>query len=376
MGALVFFYTEKNQDWTYFQALYFSYTTLLTIGYGDFIPMSNSGKPFFVFWSLLAVPTLTILISNMGDTVVKGVKDLTIWIGEVTVLPGEKGSALDSLKYGFYKATLGKVEAGEKVTDEESADRTVKSFREMHPGLVKLIKPPKEENNTHGKPQGTNGGEEGRDHFVEGEKKGEEQAKAKGDITAENDHHYRHVLVTQIRKVYKDSTAPNPKKYSYEEWAYFLKLLGEDENDSTYHRRAPTKTEDPRGAGDKNSAAREKRDFEQGGQKDAHAPGQARDDDKEGGITTWSWLGDRSPLMGDKDEAAWILERLFDRLGESMQDQMKEKEESVKKEDTNNPQGVKEGDQRDAESESTIRAEEEDGSKDHIQRKAEMKESM
>src|SRR6266536_3813425 len=56
--------------------------------YGDFYSQSNSGKPFFVFWSLLAVPSLKILISNMGDTIVKGIRDLTLWVGKFTVLPG------------------------------------------------------------------------------------------------------------------------------------------------------------------------------------------------------------------------------------------------------------------------------------------------
>jgi potassium channel subfamily K len=84
--------TEANaQQWSYYQGLYFSYTSLLTIGYGDLYPVSNAGKPFFVFWSLLAIPSLTILISNMGDTIVKGIRDLTLWIGTVTVLPSEHG---------------------------------------------------------------------------------------------------------------------------------------------------------------------------------------------------------------------------------------------------------------------------------------------
>ena len=64
-GAAVFQACEYEQDWSYFVSLYFSYTSLLTIGYGDIYPESNCGKPFFVFWSLLAIPSLTILISNM-----------------------------------------------------------------------------------------------------------------------------------------------------------------------------------------------------------------------------------------------------------------------------------------------------------------------
>jgi potassium channel subfamily K, other eukaryote len=84
--------TEADtQQWGYYQGLYFSYTSLLTIGYGDLFPESNAGKPFFVFWSLLAIPSLTILISNMGDTIVKGFRDITLWVGTVTVLPSEHG---------------------------------------------------------------------------------------------------------------------------------------------------------------------------------------------------------------------------------------------------------------------------------------------
>jgi potassium channel subfamily K len=74
----------------------------LTIGYGDLCPKSNCGKTFFVIWSLLAVPSLTILISNMGDTVVKAIKDCTLWVGKVTVLPGEQGATV-VIKHGLRK---------------------------------------------------------------------------------------------------------------------------------------------------------------------------------------------------------------------------------------------------------------------------------
>jgi potassium channel subfamily K len=41
----------------------------LTIGYGDFIPNSDASKPFYVVWSLLSVPILTIFINNSIDAV-------------------------------------------------------------------------------------------------------------------------------------------------------------------------------------------------------------------------------------------------------------------------------------------------------------------
>ncbi|KAF8630822.1 hypothetical protein AX17_005181 [Amanita inopinata Kibby_2008] len=74
-GALVFWFTERNEPqqasggYTFPLSLYFTYITLLTIGYGDVFPQSNAGKPFFVLWSLIAVPAVTMLISNVGETV-------------------------------------------------------------------------------------------------------------------------------------------------------------------------------------------------------------------------------------------------------------------------------------------------------------------
>ncbi|KAL3489992.1 TOK2 potassium channel [Aspergillus germanicus] len=66
-SAAVFRRSEKSQDWSYFIALYFTYTSLTTIGYGDYYPTSNFGKVFFVFWSLVALPILTNLVTAMGQ---------------------------------------------------------------------------------------------------------------------------------------------------------------------------------------------------------------------------------------------------------------------------------------------------------------------
>src|SRR5271156_940172 len=141
IGAVVFWTAEKDQAWTYFESVYFSYTTLLTIGYGDFQPISNSGKPFFVFWTLLAVPTLTILISNMGDTVIQLIKDLTIWFGEVTVLPSESGSIRQSLKFGLMKLAGGKINV-QGLRDSND------NIEDTPPGLVRM---PRKQESRHNK---------------------------------------------------------------------------------------------------------------------------------------------------------------------------------------------------------------------------------
>jgi potassium channel subfamily K, other eukaryote len=90
VGAVVFWVCEQRiQDMTYFKALYFCYVSLLTIGYGDLAPKSNPGRPFFVFWSLIAVPTMTILVSSLGETVINKFKQGTFRLADFTVLPKE-----------------------------------------------------------------------------------------------------------------------------------------------------------------------------------------------------------------------------------------------------------------------------------------------
>ena len=275
IGAVVFYRAERNQSWTYFGSLYFSYTSLLTIGYGDYRLYSNSGKPFFVFWSLLAVPTLTILISNMGDTVVKSIKNFSNWLGEFTVLPGEAG-ARERVKKGASKLTKLK-DSSEDIQTEEP------------PGLLGESKHDLEQQR-----RGIEG--PGMDRiaqdFEESELNEERNAANRGDEIDKDIHHYRYLLVREIRNVMKDINESPPRQYSYHEWAWFLRLMGEDENSSKSHRKAPGKLK-PDG--------REDVEVEDAGTDD-----QDPDEDNH----QWSWLGAKSPLMGETEEAEWILEKL------------------------------------------------------------------
>ena len=275
IGALVFYFAEHEQQWTYFQSLYFAHTSLLTIGYGDFKPFSNSGKAFFVLWSLLAVPTLTILISNMGDTVVKSIRDLTLWLGEFTLLPGEAGTR-ERIRT-FASQIGGKIFRGASDVDEP-------------PGLLSGGKYTDEEKAAIGGPRAA-----GTDFLADKEESDElraaKLAAARGDKLSENTHHYHYLLIREFRNIMKDLNASPPRQYTYEEWAWFLKLMGEDEGSHTSHRTPPVKVEGFRP--DKEP------DISQG-----------QTDDADKGVRQWSWVGNRSPLMGETEEAEWLLERL------------------------------------------------------------------
>ena len=276
IGALVFYKAEVRQNWSYFQSLYFAYTSLLTIGYGDFTPYSNSAKPFFVFWSLLAVPTLTILISNMGDTVIKGIRDLTLYLGEFTVLPGE-ASTKDRLKQSFAK-----ISSGNKFA---KGPMKPKPFLEP-PGFLgqKEEDSEKQSSSVHGDADRIAGA-------LEQEELGKaSEARDRGDSFEEDVHMYHFLLIKELRNVLDHTKESPPRKYAYEEWAWFLKLMGEDEASVESHRKAPIKVV---------KADDAEPELQQGQTDD-------RDDQK----MKWSWMGNRSPLMGETEEAEWVLHRL------------------------------------------------------------------
>lgn len=291
IGAAVFYVTERDQDWTYFASLYFSYTCLLTIGYGDLYPESNSGKAFFVLWTLLAIPTLTILISNMGDTVVAVFSNAIIWIGSITVLPGEKSMSATA-KRAFRQLADGRTDPREL----ESATKTTapgifgESAREggEEPKHIDLM---------------TNNIAERLSKLVEDEEINEAiEAQNRGDSHERDVHFYHFVLAKEIRSMMQDLSASPPKQYSWAEWEYYLKLM---DNEAMGSELVPDTLRNP------TSISKFK----------------LRKKDQQ-----WSWLSDRSPLMGFKSETEWILERLGATLEQEIQEQRKKLNNSDYKE--------------------------------------------
>ena len=297
VGALVFYFAEHEQQWSYFQSLYFAYTTLLTIGYGDFKPFSNSGKSFFVFWSLLAVPTLTILISNMGDTVVKAIRDLTLYLGEITFLPGEAGIR------ARIRQLIAQLSGGKLASPLPLPFKSKNEQSNGHPNPTP--NPDTEKSDTTNKPP----------HV---------QPHSHSENASSSPHEYHYLLARELRTVLAHLSESPPRKYTYDEWTRYLRLLGEDEGDSTTHRRpvvhvSQTEREADFGSGDPPGSGMV-------GTKNGEAEG-------EGKVTEWSWMGNRSPLLthGDAAEAEWVLSKLSRRLEASLRKHADSLKESGKK---------------------------------------------
>lgn len=198
IGAVVFWQAEMStQQWTYFESLYFTYTAFTTIGYGDYSPQNNAAKPAFVLWSMLALPTLTILIGAIGNTISEGVNGLTLWLGEK--LP-PKTPFLRNVKN----------QANKKKKDEDGEFTSAKP-----PGFMEDGKQEQQlgDDTTGQAVQGIAGNEH---------PEGDENKARVGE-------NYRgYLLIKELQKVIDHVDANPPRKYTYAEWRWFLLLLEED----------------------------------------------------------------------------------------------------------------------------------------------------
>ncbi|KAI9790205.1 MAG: Potassium channel [Piccolia ochrophora] len=185
VGAVAFWCAEqREQGLSYFQALYFCYVSLLTIGYGDLSPRSNAGKPFFVVWSLIAVPTMTILISDMSDTVIASFKRGTFRLADFTVLP----------KAGLWRPVLDKNPWLflwlDRKLNKHQADKRVEEGFQVGP----LDDPPKPTL----------------------------EDLEKGDF---DEHELARRLALAIRCAANHLAEDPPKRYCYEEWVEYTRLI-------------------------------------------------------------------------------------------------------------------------------------------------------
>lgn len=189
-GAVVFWQLEE--DLSYFNALYFGFCSLITVGYGDFTPTTNAAKPFFVVWSLIAVPTMTTLISEMSDTVVAWFKNATDKVADWTVLP-------QSSKYQAFLQRLPVIYSALERRAEKK--RVVQGFPigDLEPG----------------QPQNDAADFSHRPRPLEDLAR--DSNPSRQDLAQQ--------LAFAIRRTARHALARRPKHYSYEEWVEFTRLI-------------------------------------------------------------------------------------------------------------------------------------------------------
>ncbi|KAK4461576.1 hypothetical protein QBC42DRAFT_269864 [Cladorrhinum samala] len=371
-------YEARYQTWSYFDAVYFTFISLTTIGYGDITPTSNAGRAFWVFWALLALPTMTVVISNAGETVVKTIRDLSDMLATLTILPGDQPFKQDLKRFlaklscgilfdediettppGFHGDAQRLSSSSESDSELESGPNPQQPSDEAPPSAP--VTPPIQSNRSNPKSKPF------PKFFLFSPHKSSKSAKQEKEQPSSPSNSpppspppppppppvppplpskkedYFITLLDEIAKVTSHLKHHPPKKYSFHEWAWYLRLIGEDEVDSDRHWRAQLR-HDGGGTHEKKGRCKSmlakvkstgKGPDEKGKEKDTvidkdgragkydHEHKEDQDAIKRDQNHPWawgSWVGPKSPLMGDKEEAEWILERLIERLGEELRE--------------------------------------------------------
>ncbi|KAI0477760.1 hypothetical protein GGR56DRAFT_424839 [Xylariaceae sp. FL0804] len=252
VGAKIFQECERPyQGWTYWQGVYFAFTGLTTIGYGTPSPVSNGSKAFFVFWSLLALPTQTVLISNAGDTVVKAIRDGTLRLGDITILPGEAGVVTET------KQLLSWLSCGRLfVQDDEDTKDGSNDIEGNRSSQTRSSKGGRGSSSSTSKTNDTT--ERGRGHVESAASNGREKTdmpRPSGRASSKprenlpenlpkTSSEYHLVLIDEIRRVTQHLQNKPPRKYTFKEWAWYLRLMGENEDNPDMHRMPAQKPHD------------------------------------------------------------------------------------------------------------------------------------
>ena len=270
VGAVVFWLAEaETQQLSYFQALYFCYVSLLTIGYGDLSPKSNAGKPFFVLWSLIAVPTMTILISDLGDTAIGGFKRKVLEYGGLAFLGKGRGWGLDwFMRQKQVQTIQRRLSAVGVHHDHPFSHHTSRQHTSSH--------------QTSDPIDGS---------VIEDGCELVPRVRTIDELAAQEVSETQMIqeLAASIQSVAEDMKHTSGKRYSYEEWVEFTRLIRFSRLDRDDMLR-------------RGSDAGKQLEYDE-----------ARD-----GLIEWDWLDENSPMTSEQSEAEWVMDRLIESLVRSL----------------------------------------------------------
>lgn len=215
----------------------------------------------------------------------KQVRDLTLWVGSWTVLPTENSvrKTIHQIASKYRRGRGGKEDTGTQFPGGFSGESRTQSQGKTQYGTDELVHAAEDLEST--------------------EKSEAEVAARRGDRLAEDAHYRQYLLMKEIRKVMPHLNESPPRKYTYEEWSRFLELIGEEVK-LAKKETSPSEGEDLMRSTSNGSTRKRK---------------------------PWSWLSSKSPLMSNKSEAEWVLEKLVITAEKQLKRQKEERDREKEK---------------------------------------------
>nr|POF01697.1 outward-rectifier potassium channel tok1 [Quercus suber] len=167
----------------------------------DLTPKSNAGRAFFVLWSILAVPTLTIMVSDLSDTFIRWFSQIAPRMGRASQLNRRHGSRAQ--KHAQSRNVHAKVAQVDGTDENEPIDGDEHFKRLMRRVADRLA-----------------------DHIDTEELQQALDAENVGDELGRDIHFYHYVLSRECRELQKSLRSCPSKQYSWHDWEYYLRLAG------------------------------------------------------------------------------------------------------------------------------------------------------
>ena len=304
LGALVFMLTERHlSNLRYFECLYFCFSALLTIGYGDFSPKSNLGKAFFIVWSLFAVPIVTLLVQEMSNTVASAVNRGTITLADWTIMPKRGVLASFLSRHPRVKESIQyldsrrRVKRGFQVHDPNRHSQMIPAEMELESetgSIFAAVNFTTDRTNVEGEWQ-KHASVPPHAIFPEPEFEVE---------PPQTEHDLAREITEAIKSVAHDLRSRRPRRYTYDEWKRFIRLMR--------FRVHKTRHLDHGSLPSSNWAS-----SSACGGRDCTGESDER-------VLHWDWIGEDSPLLANIIEAEWVLDRLCESLDRYLRRQQAE----------------------------------------------------
>ncbi|KAH7243821.1 hypothetical protein B0J15DRAFT_565141 [Fusarium solani] len=321
LGAYVF---SQVEGWNYLDAVYWTVVTLFTVGFGDYYPNTPLARALLIPYALTGIITLGLVISSvrslmlergrrcvaarMDDRKRRKVIRTIIRSGDDKVLEPSRQqfeiSHTQSNKAPANEFERRKAEFAlmRKIQAKSSSHRrwvamAISMFSWLVLWLVGAVVFEKAENSYQNCASAVGQGvsrDSRRPHTRAAPSifTSELRCNQHDGLPTGTDFHF--LLISEIKVIATHLKESKPHRYTFDQWAWYLKLMGEDEHNAQMHCKAT-----PKGKA---------RDPSHG------------DSDME---LTWSWVGPGSPLVGSQEESEWIFNRLVDRLWDSLSSERK-----------------------------------------------------